>query len=81
MEMTYETMGVPGLSNIKAADYGSTTVTYPESSGSQFYVQALSAQAEMWLKCSCQAELKLTNYAIPAALNYAKEWWKAHKDC
>ena len=32
------------------------------------------------LRCSCQSELKLESYNIPAALSYAKRWWKDHKD-
>ena len=65
------------LDAITPVDYGSTTVAFPIVYAS---VQPAPV-AEMTLKCSCRAELKLTNYAIPAALDYGKEWWKAHKDC
>ena len=59
-----------------SVDYGSTTDT-----DTHYALVQPDPVAEMTLTCSCRAELKLTNYVIPDALNYAKEWWKAHKDC
>lgn len=79
----------PMSDTVTAVDYGSTTVTeqYPHGidatgTGEGFYVSVSPVpRAEMHLTCRCRAELKLTNYAVPDALDYAKEWWKAHKDC
>ena len=69
------------LDNLQVVDYDSTTTTF-ESTGGVLYASVQpDPVAEMTLTCSCRAELKLTNYVIPDALNYAKEWWKAHKGC
>ena len=53
--------------------------TWPGNIGTPY--ASVQPVSEMTLTCSCRAELKLTNYVIPDALNYAKEWWKAHKGC
>lgn len=55
------------------------TGTLPDEFGAAH--QGVPNVQALHLKCSCRAELKLTDYNIPDALNYAKEWWRAHKDC
>lgn len=75
MQTTYDAMGVPGFDNGTVMDYGGSTLVCPSIDApgtSVVYVQP-DPGAEMWLKCSCRAELKLMNYVIPDALNYAKE--------